>query len=105
MTLHGRLRFGAIFAVAVLLLAALSGTSGAQVKASDAIASSQSSPAVSTVVVSGFGTTAEFGGASVGAQAYFNKVNASGVLKGIKIKYLGFQDDGNSPATALTAAR
>jgi ABC-type branched-subunit amino acid transport system substrate-binding protein len=41
----------------------------------------------------------------MGAQAYFDQVNASGVLKGITIKYLGFTADGGSPASALAATR
>jgi ABC-type branched-subunit amino acid transport system substrate-binding protein len=88
--------------VGVLLLATFGVPLGVPASAS---AAGKSSPAVKTVVVAGFGVSSSFGAAGTGAQAYFNQVNASGQLKGIKIKYLGFTDDGSSPTTALTAVR
>jgi ABC-type branched-subunit amino acid transport system substrate-binding protein len=100
MSLKGKLRFGAACAVAPLLVGAMAVTSGVQ-----PASAASSSPAVKTVVVAGLGTTFEFGAATVGAQAFFNQVNASGELKGVKIKYIGFTDDGATPATALTAVR
>jgi ABC-type branched-subunit amino acid transport system substrate-binding protein len=76
--------------------ASIAGASGSQ---------NGSKPAVKTVVVGGLGTASIFAAAGTGAQAYFNQVNKSGVLKGIKIKYIGFTDDGGSPASTLSAAR
>jgi ABC-type branched-subunit amino acid transport system substrate-binding protein len=98
MSTHGKLRFGAVFSAAGLALAAMGVMSAAP-------ASAASSPAVKTIVVGGLGGSSAFGAAGVGAQAYFNQVNASGELKGITIKYIGFTDDGNTPATALSAQR
>jgi ABC-type branched-subunit amino acid transport system substrate-binding protein len=100
MTLNGRLRTGAVCLTAVLLLTALGSGSIA-----GASGSSTSKPAVKTVVVAGLGTASLFSAAGTGAQAYFNLVNSSGVLKGIKIKYIGFTDDGGNPASTLSAAR
>jgi ABC-type branched-subunit amino acid transport system substrate-binding protein len=102
MTVNGKMRLGSVCLVAATLAAAFCGASSAS--AGEArVASSQ--PAVKTIVVAGFGTAALFSAAGTGAEAYFKQVNASGALKGIKIKYIGFTDDGASPASALSAAR
>jgi ABC-type branched-subunit amino acid transport system substrate-binding protein len=102
--MQNKFRSGVLSAVVVLLLVAVSGMAGTPSVAS-ATSAGRSSPAVKTVVVAGLGSAAQFGAAGTGAQAYFNQVNASGQLKGITIKYLGFTDDGNAPASALSAAR
>jgi ABC-type branched-subunit amino acid transport system substrate-binding protein len=114
MTLYGKLRSRAgflgavpryaIVGIVLALMIATTGVFGEQSTAS-ATSASRTTPAVKTIIVSGLGSTVEFGPASLGAQAYFNKVNASGVLKGIKIDYLGFTDDGGSPASTLSAVR
>jgi ABC-type branched-subunit amino acid transport system substrate-binding protein len=100
MTFFGRLRFGMVCLVATMLVSIVSGASSA-----GAAKASGSQPAVKTIVVAGLGTASLFAAAGTGAQAYFNQVNNSGVLKGIKIKYLGFTDDGGSPASVLSASR
>jgi ABC-type branched-subunit amino acid transport system substrate-binding protein len=97
---HGRLRLGALGLVASALLTAVGGASTASARES-----ASSGPAVATVVVGGLGTASLFSAAGTGAEAYFNQVNKSGVLKGIKIKYIGFTDDGAGPASALSASR
>jgi ABC-type branched-subunit amino acid transport system substrate-binding protein len=101
MSLYGKLKFGAVCMVAAALVAAF----GSASIASAGISKSSSQPAVKTVVVGGLGTASLFSAAGTGAAAYFKQVNDSGVLKGIKIKYVGFTDDGGTPASTLSAAR
>jgi ABC-type branched-subunit amino acid transport system substrate-binding protein len=101
MTLHGRLKLGAVCMAAALVITAFVGVSVAAASGSK----NGSTPVVKTVVVAGLGTASIFAAAGTGAQAYFNQVNKSGVLKGITIKYIGFTDDGASPASTLSAAR
>jgi ABC-type branched-subunit amino acid transport system substrate-binding protein len=101
MTLYGKLKFGAVCMVAAALVAAF----GSASVASAGTSKSSSQPAVKTVVVAGLGTASLFSAAGTGAAAYFKQVNASGVLKGVKIKYIGFTDDGGTPASTLSAAR
>jgi hypothetical protein len=97
---QGRLRFGVACATTALLAATFGAASG-----TPASAAPSSTPKVKTVIVAGFGSKATFGDVSTGAEAYFNRVNASGELKGITIDYVGFTDDGSSTASALSAAR
>lgn len=54
------------------------------------------------IVVGGTGSAALSQGASQGFEAGIVRFNKSGGLDGRKIKYLGFSDDGFSPATALS---
>jgi hypothetical protein len=86
--------------VAALVLSA----SGVQATAS-AATSTRKTPAVKTIVVEGLGIANTFGQAGFGAQAFFDQVNKSGVLKGITIHFAGFKDDGGSPSAALSVER
>ncbi|HWE70323.1 MAG TPA: ABC transporter substrate-binding protein [Acidimicrobiales bacterium] len=101
MTLHAKIRLGAVCVAAASLLAAC----GSTPSSTGSSTTTGSRPAVQTILVGGLGTASLFTAAGTGAQAYFNQVNASGVLKGIKIKYIGFTDDGGTPASALSAVR
>lgn len=58
-----------------------------------------------TILVGGVGPLADFSGAQIGAEAYFNAVNATNYLKGVKIKFTDFDNDDNDPATALSVVR
>jgi ABC-type branched-subunit amino acid transport system substrate-binding protein len=58
-----------------------------------------------TLTVSGFGDEHDFAGADSGAIAYFDALNASGGIDGIKINYVGFSNDNLDPSTALSQAR
>jgi ABC-type branched-subunit amino acid transport system substrate-binding protein len=59
-----------------------------------------------TITVGGLGLASNFlPGASNGAQARIKAFNDNNEIKGIKIKYDGFADDAQSPATALSEVR
>ncbi len=58
-----------------------------------------------TLTVGGIWSTANFPGAEVGAEAYFAQINQTNYLNGIKIKFAGFVNDNQDPATALSGVR
>src|SRR5271154_5627612 len=58
-----------------------------------------------TIKVAGIYNASNFAGAEVGAQAVFKQVNATNYLKGVKIQFVGMQNDQGDPATALTEMR
>jgi branched-chain amino acid transport system substrate-binding protein len=59
-----------------------------------------------TVTVGGLGLASNFQpGAANGAQARIKEFNEDKEIKGVKIEFVGFADDGQSPATALSEAR
>ncbi len=58
-----------------------------------------------TISVGGIWAPQNFSGAQTGAQAYINQVNKTNYLNGIKLKFAGFVNDGNDPATALSGIR
>ena len=58
-----------------------------------------------TITVGGLYPVASFSGADVGTRAYFQQLNKTNYLKGIKIKFVTAVDDQSDPAVALTAAR
>ena len=58
-----------------------------------------------TIKVGGLGTLATVGAAGDGAAARIKRFNDTNEIPGLKIDYVGFMDDGASPATALSAAR
>jgi ABC-type branched-subunit amino acid transport system substrate-binding protein len=58
-----------------------------------------------TITLGGIWSTANFSGAQVGAQAYINQINKTNYLHGIKLKFAGYVNDGNDPATALSGVR
>jgi ABC-type branched-subunit amino acid transport system substrate-binding protein len=57
------------------------------------------------IVVGGIWSQASYTGADIGAEAVFNAFNAAGGLDGRKIKFIGMQDDAQSPTQDLTAAK
>jgi ABC-type branched-subunit amino acid transport system substrate-binding protein len=58
-----------------------------------------------TITVAGLFSKASFTGAEVGTEAYFQQLNKTNYLRGVKIKFLTVADDQSDPAVALTAAR
>src|SRR5207245_5048046 len=58
-----------------------------------------------TITVGGLGNMATVGAAQVGAKARIERFNKTHEIKGVKIDYVGFEDDKGDPATALTQAR
>jgi branched-chain amino acid transport system substrate-binding protein len=74
----------------------------ATVMATGGVASAKNT---SPIVVGGVWSQASFTGADVGAEAVFNAFNAAGGLDGRKIKFIGMQDDAQSPTQDLTAAK
>ena len=58
-----------------------------------------------TITLGGIWSTANFSGSQVGAQAYINQINKTNYLHGIKLKFAGYVNDGNDPATALSGVR
>jgi ABC-type branched-subunit amino acid transport system substrate-binding protein len=58
-----------------------------------------------TLTVGGIWSTANFPGAEIGAEAYFAQINQTNYLNGIKIKFAGFVNDNQDPATALSGVR
>ena len=58
-----------------------------------------------TITVGGMFDPAQFAGAQVGAEAYFDRLNKTNYLHGLKIKFVGFVNDQLDPAVALSAAR
>jgi len=57
-----------------------------------------------TVIVAGMGTTT-VAGEDVGARARFKVFNDTNEMPGVRIRYVGFNNDNNDPATALGIAR
>lgn len=99
MRLRSRWGLGSVAMTLMMVAGGVTATGASQSKVG------ASHPAVKTIVVAGLGTASLFSAAGTGAQAYFDQINASGVLKGIKIKFLGLTDDGGSPASTLSASR
>jgi ABC-type branched-subunit amino acid transport system substrate-binding protein len=58
-----------------------------------------------TITVAGFGGQSNFPNAASGAQARIKAFNDNHELKGIKLKWAGFADDKNDPATAVSEQR
>jgi ABC-type branched-subunit amino acid transport system substrate-binding protein len=58
-----------------------------------------------TISIGGIWAPQNFSGAQTGAQAYINQVNKTNYLNGIKLKFAGYVNDGNDPATALSGIR
>jgi len=58
-----------------------------------------------TITVAGLFPTASFSGAEVGTEAYFQQLNKTNYLQGVKIKFVTVANDQSDPAAALTAAR
>jgi hypothetical protein len=58
-----------------------------------------------TITVGGMGYKGNFAKGSVGPEARIKRFNDTNEIKGIKLQYSGFEDDGNDPATTLSVAR
>jgi len=85
---------------ATVALAGLAGTTGsagagASVRGFDG----------STITVAGFGGLTNFTNAPIGIQARIKAFNDNHEIKGIKLKWAGFADDKQDPATALSEQR
>jgi ABC-type branched-subunit amino acid transport system substrate-binding protein len=59
----------------------------------------------STITVGSIGYRGNFAKGEVGPEARIKRFNDDNEIKGIKLKYVGFEDDGNDPANALSVAR
>jgi ABC-type branched-subunit amino acid transport system substrate-binding protein len=88
---------------AALSALVIAGTLGCSSAASASVSSSTAS--TKTIAVAGLGDLAEFTGAAVGAEARFKRFNDTNEIPGLRIKFVGFDDDQQSPATALADAR
>ena len=58
-----------------------------------------------TIKVAGLGILSQEAGTDVGTEARFMRANNTNELNGIKLQYVEFADDQDSPATALSEAR
>ena len=58
-----------------------------------------------TLTIGGIWSTANFAGAQVGVEGYVKQINKTNYLHGIKLKFAGYVNDDNDPATALSGAR
>jgi ABC-type branched-subunit amino acid transport system substrate-binding protein len=58
-----------------------------------------------TITIGGMWSTSNFSGAQIGAQGYINQINKTNYLHGIKIKFAGYVNDNQDPATALSGVR
>jgi len=58
-----------------------------------------------TIKVASLGFAAQVGTSQIGAKARIQRFNDDKEIKGVKLDYLGFSDDQNDPATALSEAR
>jgi ABC-type branched-subunit amino acid transport system substrate-binding protein len=90
-------------AIAALLALAMVGMVGCSSSASAPTGTSSAS--VKTITVAGLGDLSEFTGAAAGAEARFKQFNDTNEVPGIRIKFVGFDNDQESPATALSDAR
>ena len=92
-------------AVAIAALVAVVGGAFVTSQASAAVQAQARGFDGSTIKVAGLGDVATVGNAKVGAQARIQRFNDDHEIKGIKLDYVGFSDDKNDPATALSEAR
>ncbi len=94
-----RVRVGTSVLLAVLLSAAAvgvtTGPAGAATRGFDG----------KTITIGGMWSTSNFSGAQIGAQGYINQINKTNYLHGIKLKFAGFVNDNQDPATALSGVR
>ena len=94
-----KVRVGAGVLLAVLLSAAAvgvtTGQAGAATRGFDG----------KTLTIGGIWSTANFAGAQVGVEGYVKQINKTNYLHGIKLKFAGYVNDDNDPATALSGAR
>ena len=58
-----------------------------------------------TITIGGIWGTANFAGAQVGAEGYVKQINKTNYLYGYKLKFAGYVNDSNDPATALSGVR
>jgi len=58
-----------------------------------------------TIKVASLGYAAQVGTSQIGAKARIQRFNDDKEIKGVKLEYVGFSDDKNDPATALSEAR
>ncbi len=94
-----KVRVGAGVLLAVLLSATAVGVTTGQAGAATRGLNGK------TLTIGGMWSTANFSGAEVGAQGYVKQINKTNYLHGIKLKFAGYVNDGNDPATALSGAR
>jgi ABC-type branched-subunit amino acid transport system substrate-binding protein len=58
-----------------------------------------------TITIGGMWSTSNFSGAQIGAEGYISQINKTNYLHGIKLKFAGYVNDNQDPATALSAVR
>ena len=97
------------FAVRSVLLAVVVASLVAvtSVSASQAATKRQAVPGFdgSTVTIAGYGIKQQLPGAEIGAKARVQQFNDTNEIKGVKIDFKEFADDGQSAATALSEVR
>jgi ABC-type branched-subunit amino acid transport system substrate-binding protein len=94
-----KVRVGAGVLLAVLLSAAAVGVTTGQAGAATRGLNGK------TLTIGGIWSTANFSGAQVGVEGYVKQINKTNYLHGIKLKFAGYVNDDNDPATALSGAR
>jgi ABC-type branched-subunit amino acid transport system substrate-binding protein len=95
-----KIRVGAGIVLSVLLSATAMGLTTAQAGAATVRGFDGK-----TITIGGMWGTANFSGAQVGAEGYIKQINQTNYLHGIKLKFAGFVNDNNDPATALSGVR
>jgi ABC-type branched-subunit amino acid transport system substrate-binding protein len=93
-------RVGAGVLLTVLLAGAAVGVTNAQAGAATVRGFSNK-----TITIGGIWSTANFSGAQIGVQGYVNQINKTNYLHGIKLKFAGYVNDAQDPATALSGVR
>ncbi len=58
-----------------------------------------------TITIGGIWSTSNFSGAQVGVEGYVKQINQTNYLYGYKLKFAGYVNDNNDPATALSGVR
>jgi ABC-type branched-subunit amino acid transport system substrate-binding protein len=91
--------------IAIVALVALVGSVFVVAQANAAVKTQVRGFDGTTITVGSMGYKANFAKGDVGPTARIKRFNANNEIKGIKLKYVGFEDDGNDPASALSVAR
>ena len=94
-----RVRVGAAVMLTVLLSVAVVGVTTAQAGATTRGFNGK------TITIGGMWSTSNFSGAQIGALGYIKQINKTNYLHGIKLKFAGYVNDNQDPATALSAVR
>lgn len=94
-------RSGGAFAIVAVVAAMLVGVGSTRAPAVPSVRGFDGT----TIKVATLGTKAELPEAETGAKARIRRFNESAEIKGVRIEYVDFADDGHDPATSLSEAR